>query len=420
MAFVPDILTSGEFWAAVTALAAVGGLILTWWLARRRGEQPPTGRSVDELPDEKVFVDSQEAAINNARIAISLCLHTVHASDANWKAQKINRALAAARKRGLTVRVLAGTGQTQLPGAYELQERNDIDVRLNPEMLHSDLRFLKIDAVDTLVGIADPTPETSSYSPSHSWAVLRTTTLADALEREFQRLWISSAARDLYAYCAEYVAPLQERIPASKLAHDLGLPDPNFLSQFYRRPTFDALAGNRTFIFHGKAGSGKTTLMRHLSRRLTARRLDLEDFVLPLVFRYGNENVFGDRVRDLYRDVLEHAAGTHYDLIETGSEFPETVLPGLFESIRRRGLTPVLVYCNVAAAEAHLRNSRRARPVPAEVLQQQIVDESLGTFRQICAEASVEIVEVSTEQSIDTTVAAVAPMLRAGPQSHLW
>ncbi|MCZ7625105.1 MAG: hypothetical protein C3F12_04575 [Candidatus Methylomirabilota bacterium] len=194
MEFVLGILTSGVFWAAVAALAAVGGLFLTWWLGRWHREQPLTGRSVDELPDEKTFVDSQEAAINNARIAISLCLHTVHASDVNWKAQRINRALAEARKRGLTVRVLAGTGQGQLPGAYELQEGNDIDVRLNPEMLHSDLRFLKVDAAETLVGVANTTPAVSSYLPSHSWALLKTMALADALEREFQRLWISSAA----------------------------------------------------------------------------------------------------------------------------------------------------------------------------------------------------------------------------------
>ncbi|PWB47255.1 MAG: hypothetical protein C3F12_04570 [Candidatus Methylomirabilota bacterium] len=218
----------------------------------------------------------------------------------------------------------------------------------------------------------------------------------------------------MYTYCADYVAPLQERIPASKLAHDLGLPDPNFLSRFYRHQTLTALAANRIFIFYGKAGSGKTTLMRRLSRQLIARRLDLEDFVLPLVFRYGNENVVGDRIRDVYREVLEHVATTHYDLVETGSELPDAVLPRLFESIRRRGLTPVLVYCNVTSAEAHRRNSRRARPVPAEVLEQQIADESRGTFRQICAEASVEILEVSTEQSIDTVVAEVGQMLSAG------
>lgn len=399
-----------EICTAVGSMAGVGSLFLGWRQHRKSksSKKTPTGLNVDELPDERAFVDSQVRAIDAGVIAVGLCLHTVHSSAANWKAQRVNAALAAAKKRGLTVRVIAGTGEAQFLGAHELQELHNVDVRLNPELLHSDLRFLKVDANETLIGIADKVRNDSEYSPSHSWAVLNTTTLADALEREFQRLWLSPASRDLFEFCMEHIGPLRDRIPAAKLAADLGLKDVLFVSQLYQRPAFATATGNRAFIFHGKAGSGKSTLMRHLWRRFGGHRLDLEDFVLPLVFRYGNENVVGSRVKEMYQEVVNHSEQVPHDLIETGSDLVGSVLPPLFQSIRRHGKTPVVVHCDVALGEAQRRNAARARPVPIEVLQAQDEEEGRGTFRQVCADAKVQLIEVSTQQGISTTVDRLA------------
>lgn len=150
MEVIVQILSSGEFWTAIGSLAALGGL----WRALRgkrnqaedSGSIANTGQNVDELDDVEEFIDSQVELINNASIAVSLCLHTVHGSSENWKAKRVNEALITAKSKGLLVRVLAGTGPEQIQGAYELAEKGGIDVRLNPELLHSDLRFLRTDA----------------------------------------------------------------------------------------------------------------------------------------------------------------------------------------------------------------------------------------------------------------------------------
>src|ERR1039457_2382337 len=117
-----------------------------------------------------------------------------------------------------------------------------------------------------------------------------------------------------------------------------------------------------TFIFHGISASGKSTLMAELSSRLGASRLDLDAFVLPLILQYGNENVVGDRIREMYEGVIAHASQQPYDLIETGTDFADVVLPGLFQAVRHHGRTPVLVHYAIALDEAIRSNSARERP----------------------------------------------------------
>lgn len=398
---VAVFVESGVFWAAVGALATVGGTgVAAVHLRGRRGDPgPPPSSDIEKLEDPEAFIAAQLMAIRNARIAVSLRLHTVHASSFDWRAEKINEALKAARDRGVTVRVLAGRGPEQVAGAFELAQAG-VEVRLNTELLHSDWRSLKVDSAQVLVGIADVGAESVNYKPSHSWVELTTFGVGDLLERDFQRLWISGDATDLYGYLSNYVNKVKDHVSLSRLAEDFGLPNDKLLSTFYRRPKLAELMHGTTYVFLGKAASGKSTLMKQVAEAAAARRLDLEDFVLPYVFRHGNENVVGDKILDMYREVVEAVKSTEYDLVEVGSEYAAQVLPEVFAGIRNHGRKPVLVHCNASLDVALRRNGDRVRPVPVEVIQAQSREEEGGSFREVCEASGVPICSVRTDRKV--------------------
>lgn len=153
----------------------------------------------------------------------------------------------------------------------------------------------------------------------------------------------------------------------------------------------------RTYVFHGKSASGKSTLIRKLSSTLGLSQLQLDPFVLPLVSRYGNENVVGNLIRQMFDEVTAHVAQTPYDLIETGADFAGSLLPNLFQAIRRQRRTPVLVHFDISLDDVLQRNAARERPVPVKVLHFQNEVEEQGFFKQICRDMGIEILILGSE-----------------------
>lgn len=152
----------------------------------------------------------------------------------------------------------------------------------------------------------------------------------------------------------------------------------------------------QTIILYGMSASGKSTLMRSLMERSTLAALDLDRFVGPFIAEYGNDGFVGTPVSQMYDLVIAEVAQHPYDIVEAGTEFPH-ILPALFAGIRRHGRRPVLVHCVIPYETAQARNSERARPVPEGILKDQHEKESTGTFRDECARAGVEVVEIGHE-----------------------
>ena len=160
--------------------------------------------------------------------------------------------------------------------------------------------------------------------------------------------------------------------------------------------------GPYVIVLHGKANSGKSSLIARFSSQFAMRTLDLMHFVLPYVYRYGNEEVVGEQVKTMYSEVLNHCGGRNYDVIETGSDYPEYVLPKLFSIIMEHGFRPVLVYCQLEYDEALRRNARRTRPVPISILSDQEKAEQAGEFKEVCKEHGIPIIAVDTSRSLET------------------
>jgi predicted kinase len=153
----------------------------------------------------------------------------------------------------------------------------------------------------------------------------------------------------------------------------------------------------RTYVFHGKSASGKSTLIRKLSSTLGLSQLQLDPFVLPLVSHQGNENVVGLRIREMFNQVTAHVAQIPYDLIETGVDFAESVLPCLFQAILYHQRIPVLVHFDISLDDVLRRNATRERPVPVKVLLFQNEVEGRGIFKQICRDMGVRILILGSE-----------------------
>lgn len=397
--FLLTLVTSEVFWAAIGALAAIVGIIIAWrhWSSSRESQQLPTPR-VAALKDEQDSVQCQVEAILKARTAVSLGLHTLHTSETNWKAKRINSALAEAQKRGLTVRILTSWGPQQVAGAYEIAEQLGVQVRLVPELQHSDLRFLKVDADMLVLGLADVEKTDAQYIPSHSWGQIRSHVLGQIIERELQRLWLTPSSQTFQQFCVDYISSQLQLVPATRLSEDLNVPV-QFVNRFRQTKTFRRVMGPYVLVFHGKANSGKSTLIDQLSRHFAAKSLDLIHFVLPYVFRYGNEEVVDDQVKAMYHEMLGHCEGQQYDIIETGSDYPDYVLPTVFRTIVKYQFKPVVVYCQLPYDEALQRNERRTRPVPISVLSNQEKEEQSGKLDPICKDHGVPLIRVDTASS---------------------
>lgn len=406
--WLQSLLSSAEFWTAVGSIATFIAAFIAWRSLRQNVQLSASASvpALTPLKDEEEFVKAQEKVIQQSKFSITLCLHTIHSSSATWKAKRINEALLAAQGRGLTVRIVTGQGSTQLSGAYEIVEQFGIDLRLVPELVHSDLRFLQSDGEVLVLGFADASMDKEGYFPSHAWASLNNTALSFALEREFRRLWHDPTSKSLREFCVEYIPNQLQAIPMPKLSKDLGLPV-SFVNQFYHPNTLLEKLRSKVIVFHGKAGSGKSTLIRRLSNTFPLRTLDLIHFVLPLVYKYGNANLVGDNIKTIYDDMLECYEDNDFHLIETGSDFPDYVLPKLFSLIHQHGRTPLLVHCQIGIDEARNRNQARARPVPTSVLLDQDKAETSTMFKDICKQFSAPIITVNTAQTIDATFSQI-------------
>ena len=190
----------------------------------------------------------------------------------------------------------------------------------------------------------------------------------------------------------------------------------SFLTKFYENKSWPDLFGDVTVIMHGKSASGKSMMITQMMATYAARALDLDYFVMPYVYKYGNESVKGDLVKMMYTDVLHHCESAVYDIIETGTDFPDFVLPELFTNVRENNRTPILVYIKTSLSIAQIRNGKRIRPVPIELIHNQDAQEQNGLFRDICDSYKVPVVEITNEEDIksmiDNAVDAVDEMIK--------
>ncbi len=156
------------------------------------------------------------------------------------------------------------------------------------------------------------------------------------------------------------------------------------------------------FVFHGKSAAGKTTLMTKLSEETSITRLDILPFVAPIIAKHGNsENYNALFLKTLYDNLLEEFGKNDYQSIETGSDIPDYVLPRLFDLIKRKTSTAVLIHCNATLAKARERNQTRASPVPDWILVEQDNSEKEKTFESICKLYEVPIISLDCNAPIE-------------------
>jgi hypothetical protein len=407
---VTALLQSGLFWTIVGTLAALMGTYIAFRQYRHsriaiQGAHTDTpglpagielGSAVEELDTERDWVAAQVEAINGARRTVCLCLHTLHSSSESWKAKLVNAALAEAKKRSVGIRVLAAANPEKLSGAYELVADLGIELRFAEEIKHYDLRFLKADSGVAVLGVAAPDLEEGKYRASHSWAVLRSISLCEALERDFQRMWLSFNSVPFARYSAETIRRLGS-VPSTKLAADLGL-DYRVVQELATQGSMADLSKGYVLVFHGKSCSGKSSLMLLLERDYGARCLDLRDLCLPHIDRYGMDQIKGPVLTNIYKEMLAIFESNEYDAVEVRPEHSDVILPKVFDIVAKKNLHPLLIHCNVSVNSATTRNLRRAEQVPVEIILDQAEWESRNTFRSICDSAKVDVIEIASDR----------------------
>jgi predicted kinase len=410
---VTALLQSGLFWTIVGTLAAIMGTYVAFRQYRQsrtaiQGAHTDTpglstavelGSAVEELDTEHDWVAAQVEAINGARGTVSLCLHTLHSSSESWKAKLVNAALADAKKRSVEIRVLAAANPEKLSGAYELVADLGIELRFAEEIKHYDLRFLKADSGVAVLGVAAPDLKEGKYRASHSWAVLRSISLCEALERDFQRMWLSFNSVPFARYSAETIRRLGS-VPSTKLAADLGL-DYQVVQELATQGSMADLSKGYVLVFHGKSCSGKSSLMLRLEWDYGARCLDLRDLCLPHIDRYGMDQIKGPVLSNIYKEMLAIFESNEYDAVEVRPEHSDVILPKVFDIVAKKNLHPLLIHCNVSVNSATTRNFRRAKQVPVEIILDQAEWESRNTFRSICDSAGVDVIEIAGDHPAD-------------------
>lgn len=389
-------------WTIIGAFAGIIGAYYTYISVRNSKYKSKVEQAnFTKFIDEEDFVNAQVNIIGHAKYSVLLCLHTANESSINWKAEKINNALAKAKMNGIHVCVLTSSGSKQLSGAFELSVKNKIELRMSSELRYSDLRFLLVDSKVSILGLSETDYNNPEYSPSKSWGQVNSESLAGLLNQKFYQIWFSDTSKSFISYFDYFIEKNGKTISPSVLAKEMNIPVDFIVKRLTsQRPLFKP---NEVFVFHGKSGSGKSTLISRLAKDYSLKELDIINLVLPYVEKYGNENVANEMVKSLYQDLLKNVAEFDFDIIETGTELPNYLLPELFKILKKKNRVVKLVYCKTDLKMATKRNRKRYRQVPAAVLKEQDLLETSGAFREICNQNNIEIITLDTNQEFNTT-----------------
>lgn len=359
---------------------------------------------ISKFENEEEFVNVQIKLIKNAKNSVLLCLHTANVSSKNWKADKINKALVGARSRGVQVCVLTSAGAKQLSGAYELFVKHHINFRMIPELRCSDLRFLIVDLKSIVLGFSDTDYHSPEYAPSQSWGKIDSLALAEMLKIRFYQLWFDNTSYSFFGYLNHFLAEQNKgNNSPSVISKEIGIPTDFIINSIKNHSNRRLQKNDYVFVFHGKSASGKSQLINYLSDDFQLKELDLVHLVLPYVEKYGNENVTNVFIKDIYTDLLNHVSEYEFDIIETGSELVDFLLPKLFDILQKKNKKIKFIYCKADIKTSTQRNSKRFRPVPESIIAEQEKAEASEVYKQICSDYNIEVITIDTTKDLSTT-----------------
>jgi len=128
------------------------------------------------------------------------------------------------------------------------------------------------------------------------------------------------------------------------------------------------------FVFIGTSCSGKSTLSKRFADEFGLRRIDVVDFVLPLLpLRDAGEITTHEMLTIGYEGFFHMLMQEDFDVIEVASDDPQKHLPGIAEIVKAHDRSMIVVFTDASFDDCVERNFTRPvnMQVPVDVLYQQ-------------------------------------------------
>jgi len=333
------------------------------------------------LENRDDYLDRYSRLIQLARQEIILSASKFHRSEDRPEAARINHAIRNAVERGVSVRMLTADGWDRLPAAIELQNDVGAEVRFDKALHLADLNYLCVDGRNVILASRKPSPNSGTYFRSTSSVEIQGSSLATALQREFEDRWNALTTQTLQEHLKEALPGMIRASSVEAVARVLGMPR-EFVESCQRlKPSI--------ILLIGRPGSGKTTVAAKLrdvivSNGVFTRVLHLDDMAhMKAIFgsprdsgkRFEKVETGGFFILDssVYDEGLEFLANQvpqnseKYDLLII--EFARNSYTRALQILLQRGVHPDLViYLDVSLTTALERNLLRARRTEGTII----------------------------------------------------